>query len=152
MRRRKHRAGVWLLLLVSSIGGADQAEYDDADDPAHAPRQDTRAEDTETASIPRRFGTDLDPVTRVNKSLPKSGSVFAVTMPESYTAFKLRISRLRGLKVGVSYQSLYQRPSDRLSGQETPWRYHGGSHSIENCATKAGLKSNGSCWSRRISG
>lgn len=69
----------------------------------------------------RRFGTELDPVTRLERTLPKGDSLFEVSLPEGLAEAKKNVSRRYGLKLGISYQSLYQRATESLTETDTAW-------------------------------
>lgn len=69
----------------------------------------------------RNFGTNVDAVTRIDKSLPKTGSLLRLRFPERLSQFKMGLNRKYGLKVGISYQSLYQKASDSLTDTDSAW-------------------------------
>jgi hypothetical protein len=69
----------------------------------------------------RHFGTNMDPVTRLNNSLPKTDSLLDWTFPEGLARFKKNLNKKHHLKLGVSYQSLYQKASASMTDKDSAW-------------------------------
>jgi hypothetical protein len=64
---------------------------------------------------PTNIDTDLD------SSFPQKGAIFDTNIPKSWFAWKEDLYSRRGLKLGFSYQSLYQTTTDSQTAEDTAW-------------------------------
>jgi hypothetical protein len=100
----------------------DQGSSESADDTVEATAStNVQEEQDEYPGHKRRFAANQDPLTRLDKSLPKPGSLVDSFMPERLTQFKKGLHEKHGLKLGVSYQSLYQKASASLTDEDSAW-------------------------------
>lgn len=71
--------------------------------------------------LSRTLGTPLDPIVDLSRTLPKERSLSGWSLPQGYTDAKKGLYRKVGLKIGGSYQSLYQKSTETLTGTDTAW-------------------------------
>ena len=109
--------------LVFSLGtGVLVAQDDDTPGPGKeeqmAPSPDEQDEDY---GYPEERGFDhpLDIDQDLNKSLPKPDSVLPQLIPKGWANFKKQLYEKHGLKLGFSYQGIYQVASESLTEQDT---------------------------------
>ena len=57
----------------------------------------------------------------LNTSFPQPNAVFDTRVPKGWFDRKEQLYKDHGVKLGFSYQSLYQKASDTLSGNDTAW-------------------------------
>jgi hypothetical protein len=124
--RLLHRLAVVSCVVIFSGSGhllAQEAGHEEATDGTQQESPGPEGGHT-TEQYPadeRRYGTNRDPVERLNRSLPKSDSLFDASLPQSYSDFKTGLYEKHGLKLGVSYQSLYQKASESLTDTDSAW-------------------------------
>jgi porin len=64
---------------------------------------------------PTSIDTDLD------SSFPQHGALFETNVPKRWFTWKEDLYKTHGLKLGFSYQSLYQKTTDSLTAEDTAW-------------------------------
>ncbi len=69
----------------------------------------------------RIIGTITDVDVDLYLSFPQKDSVFPTIIPGEFFKWKEDIDEKYGLKLGLSYQSLYQKASDTLRGEDEAW-------------------------------
>lgn len=69
----------------------------------------------------RQFGTPVDVVNRLKANQPSKDSLIHARLPKRLMDFKERVYEQYGLRLGTSYQTLYQKASDSLTGNDTAW-------------------------------
>ena len=57
----------------------------------------------------------------INTSFPQPNAVFETNVPKDWFKWKEQLYKDHGLKLGISYQSLFQKTSDTLTDQDTAW-------------------------------
>ena len=57
----------------------------------------------------------------LNASFPQNNAVFDSSVPKNWFAWKEALYEDTGVKLGMSYQSLYQHASETLTGNDTAW-------------------------------
>ena len=80
------------------------------------------AQDDEADSYPvaeREFGNPRDIDHNLDNSLPKRDSVVPQLKPQGWANFKKQLYKKHGLKLGFSYQGIYQKASESLTEQDT---------------------------------
>ncbi len=117
-------------LIIAAIGaltlllgnGVALAQDDDRPGPAEEQVSPSPDEQEEPDSYPVET-SDFDNPTDVNEdlenSLPKRDSVFPQLKPRGWANLKMRLYEKHGLKLGFSYQGIYQYASESLTGQDT---------------------------------
>ena len=73
----------------------------------------------------RSVGTPVDPEQDLDASFPQPDAVFNWPLPPEWFQFKKDLYEKYGLKVGVSYQMLYQEASDSLTDEDTAFGQFG---------------------------
>ena len=68
----------------------------------------------------RQVGTPTDVVQDLATSFPKPDSVFRGRVPEGYFGWKEELYEKAGVKLGISYQGLFQKASDTTNGFPLP--------------------------------
>lgn len=112
------------IMNASAAGdGALQAQDDDTPGPAMeelaAPNPGEQDESDGYPAVEREFDNPSDIEHDLNNSLPKSDSVFPQLMPQGWANFKKKLYKKQGLKMGLSYQTIYQVASESLTEQDT---------------------------------
>lgn len=64
---------------------------------------------------------DIEPERDINQSIPQPGYVIASLAPKRYTDFKDNIYDNTGIKLGLSYQTLYQITSESTTETNSAW-------------------------------
>ncbi len=118
-------------LIVAAVGalalllgnGVVLAQDDDTPGPAQeqvSPSPDEQdepdsytEEKRDVGANPTDVGEDLD------NSLPQRDSVFPQLKPQGWANFKTNLYEKHGLKLGFSYQGIYQYASESVTGQDT---------------------------------
>ncbi|MCK5377111.1 MAG: hypothetical protein KAJ97_08525, partial [Acidobacteria bacterium] len=110
--------------LALSLGhGVLLAQDHDTPGPAEeeqaAPSPDEQNESDGYPAAEREFGDPTDIEQDLNNSLPKPNSVLPQLTPKGWANFKKQLYKNHGLKVGFSYQGIYQVASESLTEQDT---------------------------------
>ncbi len=134
MRRPHLRLTVTVICAVLLLGSkVIMAEEDAQPKPAELPAQQspTPVEQEPPEGFPddpgdtRPVGTPVDPEQDLDASFPQPGSVLKWSMPPEWFQFKKDLYEKYGLKVGLSYQMLYQKASDNLKEDNSAWGQYG---------------------------
>ena len=118
---------VFIVLLLGSK--VIMAEEDAQPKPAELPAQQSPTPIEQEASEgfsdeqegDRPVGTPVDPEQDLDASFPQPGSVLKWAMPPEWFQFKKDLYEKYGLKVGLSYQMLYQKASDNFKEDDSAW-------------------------------
>ena len=123
------RSGHWVLAAMSAFVllldvGLFAAQETDRPEPAEdaKPASLSSDEQDEPVGYPikeRDFDTPTDINEHLYNSFPKHDSVLPGLVPERWAEIKNRLYDKHGLKLGFSYQGIYQYASETLSGQDT---------------------------------
>ncbi len=116
-------AKVFSCLLLSLFVGIALAE----ESPDTAPAKNSTAgveldvspgyEDAKSYVGENPTNIDVD----LNTSFPQPNAVFDTRIPKEWFNWKQQLYKDHGVKLGFSYQSLYQKASDSLTGNDTAW-------------------------------
>jgi hypothetical protein len=122
--RSGHTALIAIGALVLLLGrGVLLAQADDTPGPAKeeqaAPSPDEKDKSDSYPAEEREFGNLTDIEQDLNNSLPKPNAVFLQLIPQGWENFKKQLYKKHGLKVGFSYQGIYQVASENLTEQDT---------------------------------
>ncbi|MCZ6539250.1 MAG: carbohydrate porin [Chloroflexi bacterium] len=99
-----HCAALGLLILAGSVGAEEKYGLVEG-----------YTGDSARLENPTNIDADL------NASFPQNNAVFDSSVPKNWFAWKQGLYADTGLKLGMSYQSLYQHASETLTGNDTAW-------------------------------
>lgn len=119
-----------VLLLGNEVTIAQQGvKLKPAEEPAHQSPNPVEQEApegfTDGPEEDRPVGTPLDVEQDLDASFPQPKAVFEWAMPPEWFQFKKDLYEKYGLKVGLSYQMLYQKASDSLTEDDSAWGQFG---------------------------
>ena len=122
--RSQHLIFTAVAALVFSLGsGVLVAQVEDTPGPAWeeqtVPGLDEQDEYYGYPAEEREFGNPEDIEQDLNNSLPKQDSVLPQLKPQGWADFKKQLYKKHGLKLGLSYQGIYQVASESLTEQDT---------------------------------
>ena len=109
-------------LIVTAIGasvlllGSGGLLAQDEDTPVPAEEQE---EADNYPAAEREFGNPTEVEQDLNNSLPKPDSLVPQLKPQRWANFKQQLYKKHGLKLGFSYQGIYQYASESLTEQDT---------------------------------
>jgi hypothetical protein len=108
----------WTLLCICGVVAAEEK-------PGPAPAEDSAPDIVLGLAVgydavwqgenPTNIDVDL------STSFPQPNAVFDTRIPKDWFKWKEQLYKKQGLKLGISYQSLFQKASDTLSGNDTAW-------------------------------
>ncbi len=107
---------LFLFALLALVAPAVAEEDNAAERPPGAGEEGYRIDVAD-----RRIGGPTDVETDLDLSFPRPDSLFPGLIPKGWFEWKERLYEERGIKLGASYQSLYQHASDTLTGTDHAW-------------------------------
>jgi len=123
------RSGHWVLAAVSAFVllldvGLIAAQENDRPEPVEDAESASLSPDEQDEPVgypseERDFDTPTDINEHLDNSFPKQDSVLPGLLPERWAEIKNRLYDKHGLKLGFSYQGIYQYASETVSGQDT---------------------------------